>query len=364
MSDLIFVHPVLTPFPPGVPPNYETIETLKSELNANAQGIRSAAGGMYGHLALLTSDEEYFDITGDEDYVAPINPGDNPVHDENATQFQIAETNRAHLVTKKAYEVYCDVDLALKKQILTTCPGIYLEEMKQPHIGYGGRSALQLLTHLEDNYAKIEPSQLAENEKRMKTAWHTAEPIEKQFSQLKTTYEFAKAGKAGITEKYVTGVGYEIVAATGLFPEECKEWRKKATAEWTMANFVKFFKAANTDRMATMADGGFHNANAAASTFSEIAALKAENAKLKKSLAAKPSTNNNITPTTTKVINRTPPGTYSYCHTHGSSNNADHTSRKCTNKGPNHQDEATAENKMGGSTKVWSSADRRTNSRE
>ena len=123
MAELIFVHPTLTPFAQGVSLTYATIDKLRSELNANAQGIRSAAGGLHGHLALTVSNTEYLDITGAA-YVAPVNRGDNPVQLEDATQFQIAEANRAHLVTKKAYDVFCDVDLALKKQIIAVCPEI------------------------------------------------------------------------------------------------------------------------------------------------------------------------------------------------------------------------------------------------
>ena len=352
---MIFAHPILTPFPPGVSPNYSTIEKCQEELSANAQGIRSAAGGIFGHLAITVSEDEYLEITGDIEYVAPVNPGDTPAYIEDATQFQIAEANRVHLVNKKAYDVYCDVNLALKKQLLAACPDLFLEAMKQPRIGYGGRTILQLLTHLRTNYSKIEQSQLVENEKLMKTPWHTTEPIEKLFSQLKNTFAIAQAGNAGTTEITVVRIGYQIIMDTGMFKEDLRDWRKKDAAQWTMDNFTMFFKAANTDRMATTTDGGFHTANAATTspnTLSTIATLQAENAQLKKSLASKKVT-------TKTPMNRTPPGTLSYCHTHGSSNNADHNSMLCTKKGPNHQDEATEDNKMGGSTRVWTIADRR-----
>jgi hypothetical protein len=45
-----------------------------------------------------------------------------------------------------------------------------------------------------------------------------------------------------------------------------------------------------------------------------------------------------------------PTASLGYCWTHGSSKNGNHTSMTCQNKDPNHQDEATVDKKMGGST--------------
>ena len=352
-SSLLFPHPVLTPFPPGVSPSYATIQKCQTELNANAQSIRSAAGGILGHLATTMTTAQYLEISTDVAFIVPVNPGDNPTHAPGATQHQITETNRAHLVTKKIYDLYCDVNLALTKQLLVACPELFLEALKKPHIGYGNVTILQFMTHLWKIYGKIEPAHLVENEKLMKAAWHTNEPIEKLFSQLKTTFEFAKAGNAGLTEINVVRTGYQIIVDNGMFKHDLKEWRKKPIEEWTLTNFTAFFTAANTDRMATTADGGFHSANAASSTvLSELAALKLEFAKFKKSVAPKPSNNN---PTNNTIR---PPQATSYCHTHGVITNLAHNSKTCEKKGANHQDEATMDNKMGGTTRVWSNTPR------
>ena len=354
-SKLIFVHPVLTPFPPGVSPTHETIEKCQTELNDNAGGIQSAAGGNFGHLALTVTTKQYILITENEDYEAPTNPGDNPVQLEDATQFQIAEANRAHLVNKKIYDLYYDVNMALKKQLLAACPDLFLESMKQPHIGYGGRTVLQLLTHLHTNYGQIEQDQLVANEKRMRTPWHTTEPIETLFSQLKNTFEFALAGNAGITELQVVRIGYEIILATGMFKEDLKDWRRKPITEWTMATFKIFFKKANRDRLSTTSDGGYHTANAAVtpSAQAEIASLKAEIAALKKATKTK------TVPSTISTSDTMTSGLTSYCHTHGTSTNLTHSSKTCKQKGKDHKDDATEEIKMGGSSRIWSNADRK-----
>ena len=357
-----FVIPVLTKFPVNIPPTYDTLVTLQTELNTNALGIRSSAGGLFGHLALTMDPAHYAVLTTNVAYVVPVNPGDNPIHAPGATDPEIKEANRAHLVAKEHYEKHHDTErAALKTQLISAIPDIFLARQKQPHLGYGARTTLQLLTHLWTSYGKIESSQLVENEQRMKAAWHPTEPIEKLFSQLKTTFEFAIAGNAGIAEITVVRIGYQIIVDTGLFKLELKEWRAKPDTDFTLDNFYTFFKAANIDRLATTADGGFHSANvsatyaskpitsnlAAAAPASDTVALQLKIAQLEKLLAKEK---------TKKLAAALPSGTTpatTYCWTHGTSKNLQHTSNTCKFKAPGHKDEATEENKMGGSTKIW-----------
>ena len=58
-STVKFVIPVLTPIPLNLAPSFPTLNTLQTELNANAQGIRSSAGGLYGLLSLTMSPTKY-----------------------------------------------------------------------------------------------------------------------------------------------------------------------------------------------------------------------------------------------------------------------------------------------------------------
>ena len=350
-----FIIPTLTPFPTGHAPTFSVLHKMQTELNANANGIRSASGGIYGHLVLTMSPAKYAVLTTNQVYVVPVNPGDNPVHAANATQPQITEANRAHLVSKRVYDTYMDVDLALKTQLLAACPDIYTAAKKQPQVGYGARTTLYLLTHLWAKYGKIEPSQLDENEDLMKTPWHPTEPFEKLIDQLTSTFAFATAGNSGATEKSVVRAGYKILVNTGLFQQELKEWRAKPDTDWTLEIFNDFFSAANTDRLATTKDGGFHSANvtpvtnlaAAAHPSSDLISANLKIAQLEKQLQASKAQAKQT------GLDKTAGLATTYCHTHGTSKNLMHTSATCKNKAPGHQDEATEANKMGGSTKVW-----------
>ena len=105
------------------------------------------------------------------------------------------------------------------------------------------------------------------------------------------------------------------------------------TANQTFVAFKQHFKAANKDQCltTTVASAGYHGANAAV-----IPTTKTTN-------APRPST----------VTSNTDPSARSYCWTHGSIKNLQHSSETCKNKAEGHKDEATSNNKLGRSTKVW-----------
>jgi len=81
-----------------------------------------------------------------------------------------------------------------------------------------------------------------------------------------------------------------------------------------------------------------------------MAELIAANAKLVSALQDKENQINNLTTGKPDIVKtpRPPFVPTAYCHTHGF---CTHLSGKCRSKGPEHKDEATADNRMGGSTK-------------
>jgi hypothetical protein len=94
----------------------------------------------------------------------------------------------------------------------------------------------------------------------------------------------------------------------------------------------------------------------------QIAALTAAMAAASTSYAAPPSAIPGTVytgPNMAATVATTTTGTPTYCWTHGSSNNSRHTSATCMNPAEGHQAAATMDNPLGGSTRVWTEADRR-----
>ena len=140
-------------------PSYDTIKTVNNELIANVYSIQTNLGcGTVGYARLTLTPGVYATISIAA-WIHPLNPGLQPIIHVGSTGIQISALNRAF---DKASEVYSDFQLvsnALKKQLLAAVDDIFLCSLKQPYIGYGNVTVLDLLTHLYSTYAQISPDQ-------------------------------------------------------------------------------------------------------------------------------------------------------------------------------------------------------------
>ena len=315
------------------PPSYTTLHAAQIELNSNASTIHSYAGdGALGHLALTISAADYI-LTSENNvpFIPPINPGPSPVHLVGATQFQIAETNRQFKEDQATFKLYRDVDRTLRNQLIEAVHEFYIRTLKHERTGYGSLTCMEILDHLWTTYGRIEKEELEVNNERMKQAWNPPTPIESLFTQLEEGILFAAAGGEPLLESTVVRWGATIFQDSNAFPEECKDWRKIDANTHTMDLFKTHFRAAEKDRrfLITTGSAGFHKANKATTAVTAVDVV------------------------ITKGMYGLPQAGTSYCWTHGSSKNAKHNSGTCENKADGHQDDATINDKKGGSTKIW-----------
>jgi hypothetical protein len=334
-------------------PTYASLKIAQSELNGNAASIHTnLGGGQHGHIALIITEAEFLRISATA-FVPPINPPPMPNHADNATTVRISENNRQHLENQKAFNLYLNVDKELKNQIIASLPDTYIREMKHSVTGYGNVTSLALMTHLWDNYGAITQADLKANMQRMQLPWNPPTPIEDLFIQLEEGRDFANDGEETIANTTLVRMGYEIIEANGLFELPCREWRQKATAaERTFTRFKAHFRTANTDRKSTATtgtsgyDGAANQAEVAAEpTQAEIIAT-AVKAAVESALAARevtPANNNSNNGRVRETV---------YCWTHGVTRNLRHTSLTCEHRDDGHKEEATKDNKMGGSEKI------------
>jgi len=350
-------------------PSYTTLRIAQTQLNSNAQSIHSNGGdGNHGHLALTIAAATYTALTGIP-FIPPVNPPIQPVHVAGATAPQISETNRQHLENQKIYSTYIATDKALLKQLLEAFPATYAQTLYDQELGWGNLTCLELLTYLWTTYGEITPTELEANLIAMKQPWTTEQPIDTVFDQLTQAIRFSIAGHDTITDATAVRNGYTIIEDTGLFTTACHDWRQKATADKTLNAFKTHFRAADKDRRRTTTTGaaGYHSANTittpptdtatALTAIQNMQTLLATPAFL--TLLSQAQSNNRNTEhafttarqATQQTTNRTPTDNeLSWCWTHGTTQNTGHNSITCQHKSNGHQDNATADNKMGGST--------------
>lgn len=325
-------------------PTYASLQIAQLQLNGNATSIASDSGdGILGHLQLTIKPAAYQAASqGNVPFIAPVNPGAAPVHGNGATGAQIAETNRQWKEDRTIFRLYHEVDKALRNQVIDAVHPHYIRALHDNLLGYGSLTCLQLLDHLWTNYGTITQDELDQNVVRMTQAWSPPTPIETLFTQLDDGIIFATAGGEVPAEKAVLRMGYNVIEANGLFDLPCTKWRTEvAIAEKTMANFKKHFRAADIDRNRNMTAGnsGYHGSNKATAQLIVEPQVNMADVIAQAIAAANAAV---------AVSDAT-----SYCWTHGTSKNVNHTSSTCKNKSDGHKDDATSSNKMKGSDKVW-----------
>jgi hypothetical protein len=328
-----------------------------TELNANTASVHSNGGdGQLGHLTLTITPAAYTAISaGNTPFVAPEYPPVHPEHPPGATAAQISEISRQYKENQAIFRQYHAIDNALRNQLIAAVPHIYISTLSDPTVGFGNVTCLDILTHLKTNYGIITSDELDKNMIRMKTPWHPPVSIEAMFQQSEDGVKFATAGNDAPSANTIVHIGYIIIYATGRFTIGCHEWRKLTDEQKTWAHLKTHFKAADTDLRLTSTsnsagyDGSTNQVEQACDDNSTaLATSQAALAASQAALAAALQGHTNLATSTPTSTCRT-----SYSWTHGTMHNTRHTSATCNTKADGHQDTATQNNKLGGSTKAW-----------
>jgi hypothetical protein len=364
-----FPVPKLAPLvgPNGIPTRLQLLK-IQTQLNANARSVVSTLSPAFGLLALTISPARYQQMNGGVAFVPPPVPPEFPPYPEAPTQFQIVEISRMHAVRVKAHTDFVNADRALFRLLRDVVPEEYLEELEDPEFEFADVTTLQALEHLHAQFATVTSDDLNANRERMEADWHPPTAIAKLFNQLTQGQRFANENGETIHNNELARIGFNLIVKTGLFPEGCHAWRLRPEAEKTFAHFRTFFAAQDVVRRstATTQSAGYHGAaNAAtapgppAPTLSEVAQMMIKmNERMDQFMASATAPKSTVAPSAPKV-----PRERGYCWTHGHTSGTNHTSASCKYPADGHQEDATAQNQMGGSTAHFRAATRNNRNR-
>ena len=222
------VDEICSAFPHPEVPKIEgepTLKALHNLLKSNAASIpTNLGGGAHGHLGLVMAAATYTAVTGVA-FNAPANPGGAPVIPAGATAAQTNALTRTFNADLKEYLEYDRTDKALKQQVLGAVDPMYVDSLRNMHTGFTAVSTLDIMTHLYDNYGQISTMDLDDNEKRMKTKYDPAHPMDVLFKQIDDSVEFAATGNAPFTARQIVNTAFLLVFATGAYKDECKAWK-------------------------------------------------------------------------------------------------------------------------------------------
>jgi hypothetical protein len=112
-------------------PTFATIQVVQVELNTNSTSIFLSRGnGINGRLRLVINAADYTSrIIDNVTFVAPPRPTAHPEHLPLSAAMQITETNRAHKALGVEFNVFHNVDKALRNQVIEGVPVIFMSTL-------------------------------------------------------------------------------------------------------------------------------------------------------------------------------------------------------------------------------------------
>lgn len=308
-------------------------------LNSMAIDLTSTGNGHLGHLALTLAPERYAIQAGNVQFVVPVNPGVHPVHPANATGPQITEINRAHKANHELYIEYTDANVTLKKAVRTAVPDTMIHALSDAETGFANVTVLQIVELLHAKFPVTGTALRTNRNVDLRRTWNPAtDSIDTVWANTTTVRAIAAAGGDPITDASAQDGVLEVLEQTGQFGTAIHEWHNKPAADKTYANLVLHFDQADARRLEllTSRTAGFHG--------NALLAADGTTPPTEQALLAPGGAPPALAPPAAPA--RTPQ--LYYCHTHGLSTSAAHTSMTCRSRGPGHDTTATVFNMKGG----------------
>jgi hypothetical protein len=114
---------------------------------------------------------------------------------------------------------------------------MYLRTLQNRHTGFAAVTTCQLINHLLTTYGNLTPTDLANNDIQFCQAYDLSQPIESLYAQIEDAMDLVAAALAPYTAAQVIANAYSMVFTTGMFPEACREWRKRPINQKTLGQF-------------------------------------------------------------------------------------------------------------------------------
>lgn len=345
-------------------PTTDSVAKLKRELTKNAKSVTSTLGGaIHGHIFLVLPTTEFTAIPGTLPVTRPVHPGPL-VLPIAATAAQISALERTHKDSVNLFDRYTGVELALLAQVEQAIEPIYLSPIINEATQSLDRNLSAVLTYLARTYASSDEPMSSREIKLNQVSYDPRKPMADIWTLLKEHAEAGQRQNVPVSDAWKIDKVLYLLGKTGQYTEDIKTWKKKPEIEknWTtlMTYFNECHRLLLESNVLTIQEQERQQLTAnLASTFQDAFALQANssNTDVAASLAEilrrlqQLESRNTDTTTPNNETRRNPRirRFTGYCWTHGACN---HTSAECRNKADGHKDEATKDNRMGGSTNL------------
>jgi hypothetical protein len=246
VNDTYFQHKVLTKI--HGQPVYESLQTLTTEIKANAVSVPSTlGGGLYGHLGLIVSDERYATLANTVPWISPTNPGPfaPPV---GGTGPQIEAAREVWRDLKTSFDLCQATERALIAQIVESIDPIYLRALLNRTTGQYATNIRDILTHLFATNGKITPQQVKATEISIyNMPYDISQPVDTVFNAIEDLSDLAEHANSPMTMQQMVDLAYVIFAKQPILQPDLRLWHRKPIIDRTWANMLQHFREAQND---------------------------------------------------------------------------------------------------------------------
>ena len=269
VNDTYFQHKLLTKI--HGQPSYESLQTVSTELKANASLVPSTlGGGQHGHLGLLLSVARYQPLPHTIPWVTPGNPG--PFAPPAGTGPQIEAARDVWRSLKQEFDVCQATDKALTAQLVDSIDPIYMRSMLNRVTGQYNGGIRAIVSELFFTYGKITPQQIKAKEMSVYNMhYDIVLPVDTVFNSIDDLSDLAEhaMSPSPMTEQQRIDLAYVIFSKCPLLQPDLRLWNRRPAAERTYVNLTQHMREAQADlsSLPTAADvyqqQPAHNANLA-----------------------------------------------------------------------------------------------------
>ena len=393
-------------------PTTATLLDLRNEVRVNAQSVTTdLGGGQHGHLGLVMNEASYQALPNTAPYERPLNPGGFTLSSDDLTDNQRAQEKADWEEDLRLWREVEAVERALTQQIVRAVEPKYLKALRNPATTKIQTDVKGILNYLFNNYGKVPPAILKQMKRKVEDfELDPNDPMDLLFAEIDELADIYVLQRNEMSEKQLIEIAYVIIERAKVFKKDLRDWNKKDENDKSWVNFKNHFREAQqelrnsgdltieqamnkndivnavTDSINSVMQVNQEQENESLQAINATIIKEKEDMRKKLELMEKKMNDMMMMPMQPQLMwgngslpmmqshNQQPMMSYMpnnnafnsnmaygsnqgrrnqrnrnnrYCWTHGACN---HWGRNCHNKAPNHKDEATFRNTMGGNT--------------
>ena len=363
-------------------PSIDQIDKIFRQLKQNAASVRTnLGGGQHGFLPLVLTNQQWTSIPNTQEFVRPTNPGPFQPPQNRPTNSEIALA-KSRWETRLQNYINCQhLEATLKNQLENAFDYDILDGLRNRVSNTITDPIPTVIKYLFEEYGELSPDELVQKEDEVKNySYDTALPVSNVFNEILHLQDLHELTGSTLAEDTMIRLGYIILNRTQVFKESLIAWNNKQPNDKTWNNFQSHFRKAyrdlkkvralniqnstiahatiidqikqhNTQTMQQISDAlktSIYDTVNLMSSEQEPKSMQANNTiqSLQNEIRELRDTIAQLKKPQAKQQSRRKPR--KYCWTHGW---CAHSGMDCNSKAEGHKEEATLENKMGGSTK-------------